>query len=292
MKREGISQTAAYIAIKFCGLCRHDATATLFPDEIKAHYTSVLNYLPGYLSWYEKALGKAAWRNFFIGMEELLLPGDLMHIIGRKYFLHHAIQQMSEDIEQILILGAGFDHTGSYWANKGIPCFETDNPSMMVHKQNILRSTNMPEDLILCGIDHRRTSLTEELSNHAAFDPGKNTLVLAEGFFDYLHISDVHKLLDELGQLLPRHQLLSTFFSLDELNSFHRFSFTSGVAMVGEAIRLPLSISGFEELLVGKNYHSEQKLSYNEMQRFLRERTSLKLPVLRGFYILQASKNS
>ncbi|MFN1834125.1 class I SAM-dependent methyltransferase [Balneola sp. MJW-20] len=290
MKHKGISNTAAYIAIKFYGLNLDPRIRPLFSEDLVHYYENLVQYLPSSLSWYHKTLVKPFWRKLFISTEELLLPGDLMHIICRKYYLQKATENaLAEGVKQVVILGSGFDHTGALFSKNGVRTFEIDTPVMIQEKKAFLTQNNlMSQDLHLCPLDVNKNTLSETLTEIREFDPNKKTLVLAEGFFDYIPLKSARNILKELNSLLPDMTLSSTFFSLNELNFFYRTSFTWGVAMVGEAIKLPLSLNGFLDLLSDTGYRTDAVQSYHDMQEDLIKSAGLELPVLKGFYILRA----
>ena len=108
-----LSLTASYIAVKFYGLTLNPNIASFFDSFTITFYRNVVCYLPKKLSWNQKALKSRVWRNFFVWWEELLLPGDLMHILSRKYYIEHAIlKALNDGYEQLVVLGSGFDHNG------------------------------------------------------------------------------------------------------------------------------------------------------------------------------------
>lgn len=84
MKANQLSKTAAFVAIKFYGLTRIEKFRSLFDDSVVNFYDRIVQTLPGPLSYYHSWLKYSGIRKLFIGAEELLLPGDLLHIIARK----------------------------------------------------------------------------------------------------------------------------------------------------------------------------------------------------------------
>ncbi len=283
-----LSHTAAYIAIKFYGLTLNPKLGQKFDPAILKFYQKMVKYLPKHLSWNSKALASPFWRNFFVWWEELLLPGDLMHIVSRKYYIDQIIKQsLTEGYSQLVVLGSGLDHLGSFWSNKKIHCFEIDTPAMISSKCSFLENEGcINSALHLCALDVTQQSLQEVLGNHPDFDQNKSTLFIAEGFFDYLSLYDAKNVLNEIKEFCPDHKLISTLFSLDDLNIFHRSMFTSGVALVGESIKLPLNRKGFEDVLIEKEYQIAQQISYKEMEQDLVKKCGLNLSVMKGFYIM------
>lgn len=288
-----LSLTASFIAVKFYGLTLNPKIASFFNPFTLKFYEDVVTYLPKKLSWNHKALRSKSWRSFFVWWEELLLPGDLMHIISRKYYVEATLQKALESgFEQIVIMGSGFDHNGALFASKGIPVFEIDTPSMINHKRNMLHQSGYDLDkLHLCAIDPSNQNIEKVLIQSGVFDFNKKTIFLAEGFFDYLSLESVKSILENITSFSNNFKLVSTFFDLGELNFFHRFMFTSGVAMVGETLKLPLNKKEFVELLKQFDISTSHQTSYKDIEEGLIAKMNTKLPVLAGFYILESNYN-
>ena len=291
-----LSYTASYIAVKFYGLTLNPKIAEHFDEFTLEFYKNVVSYLPKHLSWNQKSLQSRLWRDFFTWWEELLLPGDLMHIICRKYYIQKMLEKnlLSEDYEQIVILGSGFDHSGALYSSKGFSVFEIDTPFMISNKQKMLGQFGFSlAGLHLCSIDPTNQNIKEVLTQTHVFDFDKKTLFLAEGFFDYLSLNSVRSILESIKSFSSNFKIVSTFFDLGELNSFHRFMFTSGVAMVGETLKFPLNRKKFLELMSEYEIETKSQLSYAEMRSDLVEKMNLEtdLSVLKGFYILESELN-
>ena len=285
-----ISHTAAFISVKFYGLTLFEPFNQLFSDEIIGFYGNIVRQLPSHLKWYYKRLKSKWWRKFFIWSEELLLPGDLMHIIGRKYYINQEIDKaINEGYEQVVVLGSGFDHSAWYASNQGCLAIEIDTEIMISKKKEFLSHGGyINPNLHLIPIDVSKQTIESVLSESTEYDPQKPTVFIAEGFFDYLTLEVTKEVLKQIKDLSSSPRLITTIFSLDELNIFYRSSFTSGVAMVGEAIKLPLSYSGFMTLLKEFNFKGLSSISYTEMEEELFEPNRINYSVLDGFYVLTA----
>lgn len=290
MKKGSISYTAAYIVVKFYGLTLDPKIGRNFDPFVIDFYEKMVRFLPKHLSWYHNSLTSSFWRSLFIFSEELLLSGDLMHIVCRKYYMTLLVDQAIEQgVEQFVSLGSGFDHLGAYTSSKDIPSFELDMDFMTTQKQEFLDHSDLNnENLRLAPIDVIKQRIPDVLNGMKGFSPSRKTAFICEGFFDYLPLKTTEEVLSDIKSLNPDNQLISTFFSLDELNWFHRFSFTSGVTLVGESLKLPLNRNGFHELLKETGYCINEELSYSEMRKDLVLSSGIDLPVLKGFYVLDA----
>lgn len=288
-----LSYTAAYIAVKFYGLTLNPKINAAFPSFIPTFYKNTLQFLPKHLSWNLKSLSSPFWRKFFVKWEEFLLPGDLMHIISRKYYTHHLLQNcLQNNYNQIVVLGAGFDHIGALWSKNKITCFEIDIPSMAAYKQQMLNQFhyNSP-NLHVLEIQPKQHKVADLLKEHPAFDPSKKTVFITEGFFDYLSPKDAHSILIDIQNSCTCGTLISTFFDLNELPWFHRFMFKSGVTLVGESLKLHLSIKEFKNHLSQERFRINSFISYNQIENDFINPLQLaeNLTVLKGFYMISAN---
>ncbi len=283
-----ISHTAAYIVVKFYGLTKFPEIAKKFDPFVLDFYQKMVGFLPNHLSWYQNSLNSPLLRKFFIWSEELLLPGDLMHIICRKHYMTKLVDEaLKNGIEQVVSMGAGFDHLGAYTSSKGISTFELDMEFMISEKQKFIEENGYKNDhLHFKSVDFEKKSFSESLKETEAFNPERKTLFIGEGFFDYLPPETSKEILNDIKSFNPENQLLTTFFSLDELNWFHRFSFTSGVSLVGESLKLPLNRADFIDVLNEFGFSIDKEITYSEMENELVQSMGMKLPVLKGFYVM------
>lgn len=291
MRADQLSKTAAFIAIKFYGLTRIESYRSLFDSSVVGFYEKLVQSLPAPLRWYHKWL-KSKWvRTFYIWWEELLLPGDLMHILARKWYIQRATERLvDEGYEQLIVLGAGFDHLAHFFSEKGLRCFEFDAPHMAQLKRQFLNN-NYPNTLrpkvvdVHFPIDNFETILLQQQS----LDPGKKTIIVAEGFFDYLSPHTVNSFFITIKKYFShKSAVISTHFSLDELPGFHRWVFQTSVNLVDEKLQFDSSIYEFKQLLENQQFTVEQIIDTQEISDELLYRIDSSLPVLKGFYILLA----
>ncbi|HEX6981475.1 MAG TPA: class I SAM-dependent methyltransferase [Balneolaceae bacterium] len=291
MKANQLSKTAAFIAIKFYGLTQIESYRSLFDKSVITFYDKLVQFLPVPLCWYHKWL-KLGWaRKFYIASEELLLPGDLMHILARKWY----IQKMADDLvsqgyEQLIVLGAGFDHLSHHYAQKGLECFEFDAPYMAHLKRNFL-SEAYPHSHHPNIIDSHfpADSLGEILQRQPGLDPAKKTIIVAEGFFDYLPSHTVDSFFITIKEYFSHNSaIISTHFSLDELSKFHRWVFKTSVNLVDEKLQFNSSISEFEQLLEDRQFKILQLIDGQTISNEFLKRINSHLSILEGFYILMA----
>ncbi len=293
MESNTYSKTAAYVAIKFYGLTLINPFYKLFDDNIIAFYNRLVAQLPSPLNNYHVLLQKTWFRNVSMYFDEILLPGDLLHILMRKFHLQNITERLIEEgYSQILILGAGFDHLGSLHARNGTPCFELDVTATAHIKQQFLNQygyTNTNLTVYPANLSHRL--LYDILTDIPSLDSEAKTLVIAEGFFDYL-TPDVFSLtLKSLTDYFSNSlKLVTTVFSLQELNRFYAFVFRNAVKAAGEELKLHASRDDYEQYLKNHHFQIDHTLTADEMRDGIPLQKVSEMAILPGFYLLEASR--
>mgnify|MGYP000084752259 FL=1 len=291
MKSDQLSKTAAFIAIKLYGLTRIPAFQSLFDDSVIKFYDLVVQNLPFPLNYYRYWL-KFNWvRRLYIWSEELFLPGDLLHIIARKYYIRQLINELKDDgYRQIVVLGAGFDDLAFTYSQKGFSCFEIDVPHMAKYKQQFLNKhypdSNHP-DIINAHLTNNQQKLP--FGSSSTINRDKKTIIIAEGFFDYLQTDLVENILHQIKQYFSDSPaLISTHFALNELPLHHRWSFKTGVKTVGEELKLHYNITQFRKLLTSNEFIIKKQFDHQTIASKLQQKIGTDLPILQGFYLLMS----
>lgn len=289
MKPNKISSTAAFIAIKFFGLAQYKKFRRLFEPSVVAFYDQLIKNFPAPLRFYHFWLQFEWIRKIYIALEEMLLPGDLLHIVARKYMIHSKVANLiDEGYEQIIILGAGFDHLGYYFSEKGIYCLECDVPRMATQKKRLLNEiypNRKGPEIVPWFFPKNR--LDELLKKNSRLKSDKRTIVVAEGLFDYLERDSAEEILEQLKSCLDnKPAILTTHFALDEIPPFYRSVYTLSVKMVGESLKLKYSLSEFRTLFRDKGFKVYETIERDEMENDLKSHTGTSLSILKGFYLL------
>ncbi|TYP95392.1 Leucine carboxyl methyltransferase [Fodinibius salinus] len=293
MKADQLSQTATFIAIKFYGLTRIDDFQTLFDASTIKFYDKLVTSLPAPLSYYHYWLQLGWIRKLYIWSEELLLPGDLLHIMGRKWIIGHILENLvDEGYEQIIVLGAGFDHLSHKYMQQDVSCIELDTPHMAELKRRFLDEyyPNSRRPRIL-DVHLPNDNIDTIFSNEQQINPHKKTIIVAEGFFDYLSSETVSLLLQQIGNYFTAPpKLVGTHFALDELSAFRRTVFTRSVQIVGEKLSFNTSVTEFRQLLQDNNYQIQLMQGAKDIRQRIVQHVDTDLPILPGFYIFKAQK--
>jgi methyltransferase (TIGR00027 family) len=122
-------------------------------------------------------------------------------VIARTLQFDRIIDRVSSQVEQFVILGAGYD-TRAYGKLKqvSITCFELDQTEVQQHKLESLQSAGISsEHVIFVSVDFTSESMFEKLIL-AGFDPAKKTLFLWEGVSLYLSEAQVRRTMQDVRQ--------------------------------------------------------------------------------------------
>lgn len=181
--REGRpSRTAQQNALFRALEARRPASSRIADDHLAVHFLPPefrllveLARVPPLLRLIEKVIDKR-W------------PGPRPGLVVRTRLLDETISGHLPGIDQVLILGAGFD-TRAYRlvGMDAIPVFEVDHPSTQsLKKRTVVRATHrVPLDVTFVPIEFGKDDLRAGLAS-AGFVSGVRTLVLWEGVTNYL----------------------------------------------------------------------------------------------------------
>lgn len=290
MRANQLSKTAAFIAVKFYGLTRIDKFRALFDDSVVSFYDRVVKFLPAPIRYYHFWLTYSWIRKLYIWSEELLLPGDLLHVVARKWYIQQMVDQlMNQGYQQLIVLGAGFDHLATHYSAVGLSCYEFDTPYMTNIKERFLKkyyNQNSRPEIVSSYLSNDNF---EKLLLQHEIDPHKKTIIIAEGFYDYLSPTAVDASLGQIRNYFSQSPaLISTHFALDELSPFHRMVFKKSVRFVGEELLFHTSLADFKKILTHKEFNIKQLYDSHQIEAELHSRIDTHLRLLDGFYILRA----
>jgi methyltransferase (TIGR00027 family) len=127
-------------------------------------------------------------RNFLLG--KFTAPGMYEYVIARTRYCDDRFRQaLTEDFDQVLIFGAGFDTRALRFnpINRGTRIFELDAPVTQETKIRLLKEKKvpLPDHLTFVPINFNTESLEDRLTA-AGFKKGVKTLFLLEGITMYL----------------------------------------------------------------------------------------------------------
>ena len=180
----------------------------LFNDPVVYHITGIfLRFI----------LKSKSLKNYFVRKSEEIIPGIIGGQICRTRYIDEKTLDLLKDIEQIMILGAGFD-TRAYRL-KGIgntDIYEIDLPEIQMVKKKRLKNYlgKFPANVTFIPIDFNREKL-EDVLERSSFDMTKPSLVILEAVTQYLDKKSVEEVFQFFSQLSNDSYLIFTYILKD-----------------------------------------------------------------------------
>ena len=149
-------------------------------------------------------------------------PGVRSSVVARTRLIDDLIAAApDEDIEQLVILGAGFD-SRAYRVSRlaAIDTFEVDHPDTQAAKREALKRVlpSPPEHVRFVAVDFKQNDLASAMSA-AGYRDSKRTLVLWEGVTNYLTAEAVDSTLRWCSTASVGSLLLFTYVHCDILTN-------------------------------------------------------------------------
>ena len=155
---------------------------------------------------------KLMGHDFSVWLSKKFVPGFHEHLISRTRFIDDLIKKsISEQVEQYVILGAGYDSRAyNLKLPSGLKIFEVDQPEVQEIKLSKLPD-EIPnaENITYVSVDFNHQSLKNQLLN-SGFDKSKSTIYTLEGVSQYITREALNSTLSELALLTPNSN--ATFF--------------------------------------------------------------------------------
>ena len=131
---------------------------------------------------------KLMGHKFSVWLGDKIVPGMHEHLISRTRFIDDLIElSTSIDIEQYVILGAGYDSRAHRLKLPSkLKIFEVDQPEVQERKRSWL-SAKIPnkENVTYVSVDFNHQSLKQQLLD-AGLDQSKSTIYTLEGVSQYI----------------------------------------------------------------------------------------------------------
>ena len=146
---------------------------------------------------------KLMGHKFSVWLGDKIVPGMHEHLISRTRFIDDLIElSTSIDIEQYVILGAGYDSRAHRLKLPSkLKIFEVDQPEVQERKRSWL-SAKIPnkENVTYVSVDFNHQSLKQQLLD-AGLDQSKSTMYTLEGVSQYITKEALNSTLKELAVL-------------------------------------------------------------------------------------------
>ena len=206
------SGNTAYGAASFRLMEQYEADdKRLFDDPVVYHLT---NSFTRFLIKYRSI------RNLFIKMSEKILPGIFGGQICRTKYIDDKTIEIKNEVEQILLLGAGLDTRAYRLKGIGhINIFEIDLPNVQETKKRKLKNYlgEFPPNVTFIPIDFNNEKLEDKL-NSSPYDITKPTLVIFEAVTQYLNKSAAEYVFKFISSLANNSYFIFTYVIKDVID--------------------------------------------------------------------------
>jgi methyltransferase (TIGR00027 family) len=202
-KKQKASQTALKVGLNIIALQHVDKMKDILPEGI-VEATYQLLSASGATS--QKRLNKhlspeivSLYKKF-----DWILPGQFEVFGFRKAFFEECVlKALSDGVEQVLVLGAGFD-TLCYRLCRNFPnvnFFEIDNPQTALSKIKGIKKLGESNNHFIIPEDLSMKALSDVLGNNSFWNPNSKTIITAEGLLQYLPQNSVQELFKQCNQI-------------------------------------------------------------------------------------------
>jgi methyltransferase (TIGR00027 family) len=154
--------------------------------------------------WWRLASGFPLTARLVSKCLRLWIPGAQEYALARARFVDERTAQLAcEGLEQLVLLGAGFDATVFRLGDqlKDVRVFEVDHPTTQRAKRARLRRQRLPHPVQFVAVDFEAESFAEKLLE-AGFDPRRRTVLTWLGVTYYLTPEAVRKTVPQVADLL------------------------------------------------------------------------------------------
>ena len=190
-------------------------------------------------------------------------PGPMARYLEARtaFFDRAVLTALAGGVEQIVIVGAGYDGRAMRYAKAGVRWYEIDHPVTQADKRDRLERLGITTD----GVAYVPADLSAEPAGPAlrgaGHDRGWPSLFLCEGLLVYLPRPAVGRLLTELRHEAGAGSSLAVSVSVASTDADRRQSFAQRVAAVGEPALTVLEPAEAAALLLETGWQEEGVVS-------------------------------
>lgn len=203
MKQGRISQTALKVAVSFVTLNVMGDWARRLPAGLVEMSERLLiasgspGYGPRLMRWCKQPWMIRVWQ-----FQDLMMPGQFEGFGHRKIFMQQQVEgAIAQGARQVLIVGAGFDTLCLRLApqHNHVQFFEVDHPATSAAKAKGIALEGQPANMHQIAADLGEQVLSKVLSEDGRWQSSLQSVVVAEGLFQYLTDDEVRGLLSAVA---------------------------------------------------------------------------------------------
>ena len=175
------------------------------------------SFLPARWRWLVRSARAGSVRRALTGASERSGPGLWASIACRKRFIDERLSDPLNDVDTVVVLGAGLDTRACRIArHSDMPVFEVDQHVNTERKAAVLERVlgATPPSVRLVPLDFETEALMPALQA-AGYRRGDRTFFIWEGVTQYLRPEAVRSTLDQLRDAAPGSRLVFTYIRQD-----------------------------------------------------------------------------
>jgi methyltransferase (TIGR00027 family) len=181
--------------------------------------------LPAPTRWLITATPPKLMRQLTMAIMEREGPGLWASMNCRKRFIADKVNESLDDIDAVVVLGAGFDTLAYRLARKTrIPIFEVDQPVNIARKTATVRRVlgEQPVSVRLVPLDFEHDDVLDVLTGHG-YRPDSRTFFVWEAVTQYLSAEAVDSTLKRLRQATSGSRLVFTYVLRDFIGGINLY---------------------------------------------------------------------
>jgi methyltransferase (TIGR00027 family) len=182
-------------------------------------------FLPAPTRWLVTATPPTLMRRLAMSAMEREGPGLWASMTCRKRYIADKVSESLDDIDAVVVLGAGFDTLAYRLARKTrIPIFEVDQPVNIARKTAAVRRAlgEQPVSVRLVPLDFEHDDVLDVLTGHG-YRPDSRTFFVWEAVTQYLSAEAVHATLNRLRQATSGSRLVFTYVRKDFIDGINLY---------------------------------------------------------------------
>ena len=182
-------------------------------------------FLPAPTRWLVTATPPNLMRQLAMAVMEREGPGLWASMNCRKHYIADKVNESLDDIDAVVVLGAGFDTLAYRLARKTqIPIFEVDQPVNIARKTAVVQRAlgEQPVSVRLVSLDFEHDDVLDVLARHG-YNPDSRTFFVWEGVTQYLSAEAVDATLNGLRQATSGSRLVFTYVRRDFIDGINLY---------------------------------------------------------------------
>jgi methyltransferase (TIGR00027 family) len=182
-------------------------------------------FLPAPTRWLVTATPRNLMRRLAMTAMEREGPGLWASMTCRKSYVADKVSESLDDIDAVVVLGAGFDTLAYRLARTtSVPIFEVDQPVNVARKAAVVRRAlgAQPSSVRLVPLNFERDDVLEALVEHG-YRPDSRTFIVWEAVTQYLTAEAVHATLERLRPVASGSRLVFTYVRKDFIDGINRY---------------------------------------------------------------------